>query len=380
MAKTAMIPIENGNLLAGLREFLRRVLARPEVAAVLVPCQLPMKAMVMPTLVSDPERLAAANPLAPAFPLNAARLVSRLTRKEAGGTVVAVLRACEIRAFIELVKLRQARWEELIIVGIDCLGAYTTKDFLKFADPDIEALTGRFVESALGGQDGEVDEVGLAPACQACTDPAPDGADLVIGLLGVDTAGGLPVTAATEKGESLLEQLDLPGGKVPEARAAAVADLIKKRRSQREAMGEATRALTDSLEKLTAYLAACVNCYNCRVACPVCYCRECVFVTDVFDHEPCQYLGWAHRKGAVKMPTDTVFYHLTRLAHIGTACVGCGQCSNACPNDIPLAELFITASAPVQEAFDYHPGRSLEENPPLAEFREKEFEEVVGIK
>jgi formate dehydrogenase subunit beta len=380
MAKTAMIPVENGNLLAGLREFLRQVLARPEIAAVLVPCQLPMKAMVMPTLVSDPERLTAANPLAPAFPLNAARMVSRLTRKEAGGTIVAVMRSCEIRAFVELVKLRQARHEELIIVGIDCLGAYATKDFLKFVDTDVEALTGRFVESALGGQDGAVDEVRLAPACEVCTDFVPNGADLVIGLLGADTGGALPLTAVTEAGETLLAQLDLPAGKLPEGREAAVADLVEKRRAQREAMGEATRALTDSLEKLTTYLAACVNCYNCRVACPVCYCRECVFVTDVFDHEPCQYLGWAHRKGAVKMPTDTVFYHLTRLAHIGTACVGCGQCSNACPNDIPLAQLFITASAPVQEAFDYHPGRSLDEKPPLAEFREKEFEEVVGIK
>jgi formate dehydrogenase subunit beta len=380
MAKTAMIPVENGNLLDGLREFLGQVLARPEIAAVLVPCQLPMKAMVMPTLVTDPERLSMANPLAPAFPLNTARMVSRLTRKEAGGTIVAVLRACEIRAFIELVKLRQARWDELIIVGMDCLGAYTNKDFLRLVEADVEDLAGRFVKSALEGQDGTVNEVRLAPACQVCSDFVPNGADLTIGLLGADTARVLPVTAATPKGESLLEQLDLPGGKIPEAREAAVADLVKRRRSQREAMGEATRSLTDTLEKLTTYLAACVNCYNCRVACPVCYCRECVFVTDVFDHEPCQYLGWANRKGAVKMPTDTVFYHLTRLAHIGTACVGCGQCSNACPSDIPLAELFITASAPLQEAFDYHPGRSLEEKPPLAEFREKEFEEVVGIK
>jgi hypothetical protein len=155
MAKTAMIPVDNG-LLAGLREFLRQVLARPEIAAVLVPCQLPMKAMVMPTLVSDPEQLSAANPLAPVFPLNGARVVTRLTRKEAGRTVVAVLRACEIRAFIELVKLKQGRREELIIVGIDCLGAYATKDFLPLADQGIEELTGRFLQSAMGEKEGEL--------------------------------------------------------------------------------------------------------------------------------------------------------------------------------------------------------------------------------
>jgi formate dehydrogenase subunit beta len=380
MAKTAMIPIEKGDLLTGLRHFLRQVLERPEVAAVLVPCEMPMKAMVMPTLVSDPERLAAANPLAPGFPLNGARLVSRLTRKAAGGTIVAVMRACEIRAFVELVKLKQARNEDLILIGIDCFGAFPNKDFVRLAEQGIEALTGRFMENVLGGRDGEIGGISPASACRVCEYPIPEGADLVIALLGTDIGHGLPLAALTAKGEELLEKLDLPGAQMPAGREAAVAALVERRLARKAEMIEATRAKIDSLEKLTAYLAACVNCYNCRVACPVCYCRECVFVTDVFDHEPCQYLGWAGRKGAVKMPTDTVFYHLTRLAHMGTACVGCGQCTNACPNDIPLAELFRTATAPIQEAFDYHPGRSLDEKPPLAEFREKEFEEVVGIK
>ena len=140
-----------------------------------------------------------------------------------------------------------------------------------------------------------------------------------------------------------------------------------------------THAVTESLEKLSAYLANCVNCYNCRVACPVCYCRECVFVTDVFDHDPSQYLRWADRKGVVKMPTDTVFYHITRLTHMSTACVGCGQCSNACPNDIPVMELFRMIAHGTQQAFAYEAGQDLDAKPPLSEFREDEFEEVVGI-
>jgi formate dehydrogenase subunit beta len=102
-------------------------------------------------------------------------------------------------------------------------------------------------------------------------------------------------------------------------------------------------------------------------------------VTDVFDHEPAQYLRWAAHRGAVKLPTDTLFYHLTRLAHMSTACVGCGQCSNACPNDIPLMELFRSVAHRTQAAFGYTAGRSPDEKPPLAEFRENEFPEVEGI-
>ena len=155
--------------------------------------------------------------------------------------------------------------------------------------------------------------------------------------------------------------------------------LIAERMAYRNAMFEKTRQHINSIEKLTTYFANCVNCYNCRVACPVCYCKECVFCTDVFDHDPSQYLQWSKRKGIIKMPTDTLFFHLTRLAHMSTACVGCGQCSNACPNDIPVMEVFRTLSQKTQKAFNYEAGRDMDEKPPLSEFREDEFTDVVGL-
>jgi formate dehydrogenase subunit beta len=42
-------------------------------------------------------------------------------------------------------------------------------------------------------------------------------------------------------------------------------------------------------------------------------------------------------------------------------------------------ELFRTVAQNTQHAFDYEPGRSLEEEPPLSVFREDELTEVVGI-
>ncbi|MGD9732489.1 MAG: 4Fe-4S dicluster domain-containing protein [Desulfamplus sp.] len=368
MTTTAKIEITQGGILSNIREFLKKVLQTEEINAMLVPQHLQSKNVIMPVLITDPEQINSADPLSPAFPLNAANLVSRLTRKQAGGKIAAVLRPCEIRAFIELVKLNQGSTDELVIIGVDCFGAYSNNDYRRFAAENSSDLP------------TTINSENLSSACKACEHPIPYGADILIGLFGVETNKNLLVQALTPKGESLLKLIKLPEWEEPEDRKTAIDALIAEKKAYRDKMFAQTSEETNNLDKLTEYLSGCVNCYNCRVACPVCYCKECVFVTDVFKHEPAQYLQWASRKGAVKMPTDTLFYHLTRLAHMSTACVGCGQCSNVCPNDIKVMELFRTVAHRTQKAFDYEAGRSFDEAPPLSEFREKEFPEVVGIK
>ncbi len=380
MAKTAKIEVKDGDLVATLQGFCKLLLEKGGVDAVLVPQHLPMKATVMPTLVSDPEKLEGCDPLAPAFPLNASKVVSRLTRKSTGRNVAAILRPCEIRAFIELVKLKQGNTEEVVLIGTDCYGAYSNTDYGRFAGEDGIESTKVFYKSMISGQGAPPGDFDLSPACKACEYPVADSADIVIGIFGMNPDDHLLLKANTPKGEAVLAGLGLPGIQEPEGRKGAIEALVSERISYRDEMFQETAEATNDIEKLTTYLANCVNCYNCRVACPVCYCKECVFVTDVFDHEPIQYFRWAKRKGMIKMPTDTVFYHITRLAHMSTACIGCGQCSNACPNDIPVMEIFRTIASYTQKAFDYVPGRSIEEEPPLTVFREAEFSEVTGGK
>jgi formate dehydrogenase subunit beta len=379
MAISAKIDVKDQDILSSLKDFFRSILQLEDVSAILVPQHLPMKNVVMPTLVTDLEHLDGVDPLAPIFPVNTAKVVSRLTRKPAGGKVAVVLRSCEIRSFIELVKLKQGYMDEVVIIGIDCLGAYKNTDYFKFVGEDVTESTKKFYQSVLSGKGAAMDDVDLASACKACEHPVPDSADIIIGLFGMDTNNQLLVQAKNTKGEDLLTRIDLPDLEEPKARQDAIESLITRRTEYRDKMFAETTEATNTLEKLTGYLANCINCYNCRVACPVCYCKECVFVTDVFNHEPSQYLKWAIRKGAIKMPTDTVFYHITRLAHMSTACIGCGQCSNACPNDIPVMELFRTVAQRTQKAFEYEAGRSIEDDPPLSVFMEDELADVVGI-
>jgi len=376
--KTAKINVKDGDLLTALRDFFQSILQLEDISAILVPQHLNNKNVVMPTLVTEPKHLNGTDPLAPVFPLNAAKIVSRLTRKPMGAKVAVVLRPCEIRAFVELVKLKQGRIEEVVVVGIDCIGAFRNGDYHQIAGQEGE-FTSRFYKNVLSGKKGAPEGFDLAPACKACENPVPNGADILIGLFGVDTDNQLLIQARTATGEALYENLDLSDTQEPPERLAAVESLVAERTAYRDKIFAETAEATNSLEKLNTYFAECVNCYNCRVACPVCYCKECVFVTDVFNHEPVQYLRWANRKGVIKMPTDTIFYHITRMAHMSMACVGCGQCTNACPNNIPVMEMFRTVSYRAQEAFGYEAGRSIEEEPPLSIFREDELTEVVGI-
>lgn len=379
MATTVKLEVKNNDIVASLQVFLKSVLELPQIGAMFVSQHLPMKNVVMPTLVTDPQALEGADPLAPSFPLNAAKLVSRLTRKPSGAKIAAVLRPCEIRAFVELVKLNQAAMENLILIGFDCLGAYQNSDYLMVANRDEVKTTQKFYEKMLSENDISSDKIQVSNACRACEHPVPEGVDITIGLLGAPVSDYFWIKADTAEGENILAKLNLTSTEEPPERSRAVESLLSKRLAFRDRMFEENHAATETIEKLTAYLAGCVNCYNCRVACPVCYCRECVFVTDVFDHEPSQYLRWAKRKKLIKMPTDTVFYHITRLAHMSTACVGCGQCSNACPNDIPVMELFRTVAHKTQHAFDYEAGRNLDESPPLSVFKENEFKDLTAI-
>ncbi|MGD2187205.1 MAG: Coenzyme F420 hydrogenase/dehydrogenase, beta subunit C-terminal domain [Desulfobacterales bacterium] len=379
MAVTGKIEVQGKDILSSLRGFFKRILETDDISAILVPQHFPIKKMVMPTLVTDPDHLNGVDPLAPAFPMNAAKIVSRLTRKPIGSKVAVVLRPCEIRAFVELVKLKQGQTDEVVLIGLDCLGAFQNKDYFQYVEQHGTESTVRFYQSVLDGNLSQIEGAPFASACKSCENPVPVNADILIGLFGVEVEDYLWVQSQSVSGTDLLNQISLAEISEPRSRQEVISAMVAKRRAYRDEMFVKTREATNSLEKMTAYFAKCMNCYNCRVACPVCYCKECVFVTDVFNHDPSQYLRWANRKGLIKMPTDTLFFHLTRLAHMSTACVGCGQCSNACPNDIPVMELFRSVAQDTQKAFEYEAGKSIEQDPPLSVFYEEEFPEVVGV-
>jgi ferredoxin len=98
--------------------------------------------------------------------------------------------------------------------------------------------------------------------------------------------------------------------------------------------------------------ARCIKCYACRTACPQCFCEVCVLEDDL----------WVET-GMLAPPFPS--YHLIRAYHTVSKCVGCMECEKACPADIPLTVLYTLIRRDAEEMFEYVPGRSVDDPPPL---------------
>ena len=371
MAMMVGFSVKDGGVTGAMRQLLKQLLERKLVDAVLVPLELPSRENVVQSLVTRAEVLDAANPLAPVLPVTTANIISKITRLASSQKKVAVVaRPCELRALIELVKLKQASLNNIVLVGVDCYGTYSVPDYKQFGKGN-QAPGDEFMKGARAGQA----DSRLREACQICEYPYPLLADITVGLIGTDFNKEIVLLANTPAGEQLVGGLGLPEARA-DGRQAAIDKLVAERVKRRDEVFQETLDQTKGLEKLTSVFAPCIGCHNCRDMCPVCYCRECVFDSSTFAFEADKYLDWASKKGALRVPTDTLLFHLTRLNHMATSCVGCGLCQAACPNDVPVFRIFRLVSSRVQPLFSYVPGRGVDEPLPLTTFKEAEFQKV----
>ena len=373
MAKFAKLSFQKDELNKKLSAFFKGMLENGAVDAVLVPMAQTKKGVRL-TLVTSADHTAQVDPFAPIAAVSGAKIASSLTSRPSGRKIAMVLRPCEMRAVVELAKLKQVNLDDVLLIGMDCLGRYENTDFAKFQEQG--GTSESFLENAQAGKTATAD-FDICGACQICEFPTADNVDMRLCAIGTEN-GTVFIEAVTAKGEQALEKSGLKPGAAPAGRDGAVKKLVAARTEARDKKFAEFRADANSFEALADKLAACINCYNCRVACPVCYCKECVFITDTFRHTGEQFMMWADQSGMLKLPNDTLFYHLTRMTHMSLFCVGCGQCTSACPNDIDLMPLFRACADKTQARFNYQAGRSLDEEQPMAGFKSDELVEVTG--
>ncbi|UCG69175.1 MAG: 4Fe-4S dicluster domain-containing protein [Thermoplasmata archaeon] len=377
MVKMAKIAVEK-DILNTLNGFFKSMLDKMAADTLVIPQDVPSGYSTVQTLVKDPESVTSLNPFAFVLPANSADILVKTTDEATEDKIVALFRPCELRAVFELAKLHQIKMDNVTLVSVDCLGTLPVPEYVILAQKEGVGITFKLLKEVGHEAKTELKGIPLRTACQICEFPTIDTADISIGVMGVDMNKEILLSANTPKGEELLGALgiELSESDVPESRKKAIEALFKARGKSREKLSAEIREEIKDVKGFLKVLASCIKCHNCMNVCPICYCKECFFDSDILKPSPKQYMEKSRKRGVVRMPIDTALYHIGRMNHMITSCVSCGMCESACPSKLPLLALYHVYGSDVQDLFDYVAGRSLDEELPLATFKEEELEPV----
>jgi formate dehydrogenase subunit beta len=322
------------------------------------------------SLISSVEELQNARPLYPFMPVNAGTVLSDFTIE--GPTtepVAAVLRPCELRAFIELVKRIQANPEKILLISHTCGGVYPLKSLSDYENSERQS---EYWQSAKKADIAN----GVRETCQMCEDFIPQHADIVIAAAGKeDLDKQCTIILQSQKGQEYAAGVS--GSKTSDEMVSGkIEELREKRKEQKTKIFETFDEEHVGLKDIVKTFAPCLGCHGCSHACPICCCTHCEFDSKILEYQPSSVKSELKLKGALKVPPGNIFFQLGRMSHMAVSCVSCGMCSDVCPVNIPVATIFSRVSVPLQQVFEYIPGRDVEEPVPSGTYKEQEFVEI----
>jgi len=347
-------------------EVLRFLLDNKKVGGVLTLRQTSKKGSLDYGLLTRSEELDRAVPLMPVMPANAAQILSSLT--PAKKPIAAVVKPCELRGFVERIKREQGSLDNVLTISMTCGGVIPLDISIKTSK---NKLTPKYYEQVKAGEIPE----NIRPTCKTCEHFVPMTADITISVVGEK---GLDSTCRfilnSDKAASMTEGF----GRIEDGGldTKVLDDHLKKRQTKNKNLLESLKSQLDGLDGLVDIFGKCIGCHGCSRVCPICYCVLCDFESRSFDQNVTFYEEELTQKGALRLPPDTLFFHLGRLSHMSFSCVGCGQCADVCPADIPVASVFKKIGENTAALFDYVPGRDVEEDIPVMVFKEEEFKEL----
>ena len=113
-------------------------------------------------------------------------------------------------------------------------------------------------------------------------------------------------------------------------------------------------------------LSACIKCYACRQACPMCYCTRCTVECNQPQWIPVQ----ANNHGNME-------WHILRAMHLAGRCVSCGECGRACPVNIPCHLLTMQLAGQVHNYFNVYAGTSEKMSSVLSTYEPNDKESFI---
>ncbi len=256
----------------------------------------------------------------------------RLKEQKPPPKIAVVLKGCDGRSVVGLIKELQVPRENLIIITAPCEG---------MLDAAVaQRLIGAGEVASVQEDKGSVivkDETGketkfarnelLAESCRFCMHRASPLSDIAVGESG-------------HNGDAL----------APDERFE---DFLKKTTEER-------------WELFCREISKCVFCKACRSACPNCYCKVCFADQTRPD--------WT---GSGSQLQDLISYHLGRIFHQAGRCVDCGACVRACPVGIDLRTFTYKVVKDAKDLFGFTVGLDIEQAPPLTEFSSSDSDSFI---
>ena len=351
----------------GINDLLRHLLSSGKVDAVLAMRMMADSGAWDLALITDVANLKELEPLAPVMTVNASQVLSNLSLS--GKKIAAVLKPCELRGFVERVKREQGSLDNLFTISYTCGGVFPL-DLV--AEGRVAELLPKY-EKVISR--GEIPS-SIRDTCKACEHFIPMNADIMVSAAGECKPGqGCMIYLNSDKAkEALSECAGKHGNAVLDP--AILEKLAAARAKEREKLFSSIEKDCSGLDGLVNIFGKCVGCHGCSRVCPICYCTLCDFESINFDYNLPYFEEHLARKGALRLPPDTMLFHMGRLTHMSFSCVGCGMCSDVCPVGIPVAAVFSRTGARTASIFDYLPGRDVSEEIPVMVFKEEEFPEI----
>lgn len=254
--------------------------------------------------------------------------------KKVEGKVGIMVKGCDSRSVVELLKENQIDRDKVFIVGVPCSGIVDKEKLLAtlgISPGEVVAVEDdgdAFLVTIKEGKQRVDKEKVLRGECLVCKYPTPLVYDVLLG----EAVSGLPWVGDDYS-------------------------LIK----EQEALSSEEKALHWNRE-----FSQCIRCYACRNICPVCTCTECIF-----DKKAPRWISKANDV------SENLVYHLVRAFHVAGRCVDCGECERACPMNIPLRSLNKKVEKDLLELFDYTAGIDVEQQPPLTTYKVGDLDEFL---
>ena len=210
------------------------------------------------------------------------------------GKVGVVVKGCDARSLVELLRHNQIRRERLFVVGVACTGQVDLEKVSGLIGSLSPLIVGDYgdrfrILTNDGGRRFRKEKL-VFEKCLVCKHPHSFTYDVTLGEMAP------PSFAQDDSFEDVKELEALP---------------LKERARYWE-----------------SHFSECLRCFACRNVCPSCFCPQCIS-----DQNTPRWLSRANRL------RENRLYHLIRAAHLAGRCVDCGECERACPAGIPLRKL-----------------------------------------